>query len=164
MEWLSSALRSSEENRWLDPLRCGHALTYKSRYLPMTSIDLSSRMASQPTAQAALGIAMSTLNAQDGPDPKRVASCPSDDQGSISSSSSSLTLSIPPMDRGWRAWVFVASAFVLQCLIWGFYDRYSLPLYLFCEHALIPLYSYDIIRGTFQIYPMDSFSSFNPYC
>lgn len=44
---------------------------------------------------------------------------------SISLNSDTSTLALPPVDRGWKAWTFIASSFALEVFIWGSYYRYT---------------------------------------
>ena len=56
---------------------------------------------------------------------------------------------LPPIDGGSGAWIFCASAFVVEMMIWGFSFRYSL---LSPSHPRVPtelnLRSYGIFQGT----------------
>jgi hypothetical protein len=46
-------------------------------------------------------------------------------QGGLSSSPEHEGLSLPPVDKGFAAWSFVAAAFMLETLVWGFGFTYA---------------------------------------
>ncbi|CCO32562.1 hypothetical protein BN14_06624 [Rhizoctonia solani AG-1 IB] len=55
-------------------------------------------------------------------------------QGGSSSSPEHEGLSLPPVDKGFAAWSFVAAAFMLETLVWGFGFTYGVFQEYFLRH------------------------------
>ncbi|KAG8679343.1 hypothetical protein FRC09_019034, partial [Ceratobasidium sp. 395] len=78
-----------------------------------TTFDGSSTNPSRPKSQEFVGDSTTGLS----PSPEELAA-----------------LALPPIDRGFKAWSFVAAAFTLETLVWGFGFTYGVFQEYFLHH------------------------------